>query len=159
MTITWSAAPSFVYLEAVDISRSAGYDTSATCGSGSTPCAINASSTALSGSIPGAVITPSTTKGVILSNANEDFQSVGTVNVGSFVVDEMFCPGTTGGCQGGGTGTFQGYQGSGMEQDSGALVDYYASTSAVTITWTYVQSETGSQIGAYFSSTVAVKSQ
>jgi hypothetical protein len=159
MTITWSAAPSFVYLEAVDISRSAGYDTSATCGAGSTPCAINASSTALSGSIPGAVITPSTTKGVILSNANEDFQSVGTVNVGSFVVDEMFCPGTTGGCQGGGTGTFQGYQGSGMEQDSGALVDYYASTSAVTITWTYVQSETGSQIGAYFSSTVAVKSQ
>jgi hypothetical protein len=158
-TITWSAAPSYVFITMYDVSGSAGYDSSATCGSGSTPCATNSTSSAYSGVIAGATITPSTSSGLILSEGNQDFQSISAVSPGTFLADLVVCPGSSGGCVGGSVGTYIGYQGSGMEQDSGAMDYYYSSSGAVSINWTFVETETTGPIEAYFSSTVAIKSQ
>jgi len=157
LTISFTSNPSYLIVTVVDISGATGYDSSATCGAGSTPCPINTSSASTT-TVGGATITPSTSNGVILSYQNQDFDTIAAVSPNYFVADNETCPGISGGCGGNAVGTYShyNYQGNGFEQDGALLVNYYSSTSAVSITWTIANTQ-NTGIGPYFSSTVAVK--
>ncbi|HEX4501067.1 MAG TPA: hypothetical protein VH187_07900 [Scandinavium sp.] len=156
-TINFTANPSFLTVQMFDLSNSSGYDSSATCGAGSTPCAINLNTGTQTATVAGAVITPSTSgPGVILSYANQDFNTLTNVSPGNWSSDVPFCPNSSTGCTGSGISTSAFYVGSGFEQDGGTLVDYYSSNSAVSITWTIANTQ-NQGIGPHFSSAVAVK--
>lgn len=156
-TINFAAAPSFMTVVAVDISNATGYDSSATCAAGSTPCPINVSSGGDANStttISGAKITPSTAAGVVLSYQNQDFDSMCAVSPGNFVADLEGGP--SGGACASGSASIYNYEGSGFEQDMGLLVKYYSSTAQISITWSIANTQSRA-IGPEFSSTVAVK--
>lgn len=159
-TITWSATPAYQYVDFYDVANSNGYDSGAACSGASTGtgyCVVNSTSTSTT-TIAGATITPTTSNGLILSFFNQDYGSIEGVSVGNFLPIIETCPGVSGGCGGGGTGTYasQAYQGSGADQDGG-ISDYYNSTTAAqTFTWTYANTQSQG-IGAFFTATVALK--
>lgn len=158
VTVTYGANPSdldplWVFFDVAG--AASGYDSTATCSSGSTPCATN-TSCASSSTATGAHITPSGFPALVLSYFNQDFDTISGINVGQFLTAEEICPnGTNTGCGAAGTGTFYNYQGSGLEQDAGIMADRLASGSAA-LTWS-AQNTQSQNIGACFSSTLAVK--
>lgn len=160
VTVTFSANPStliplFVFF---DIGLSGGYDSSATCGSGSTPCAINASTCTSTTVCAGATITPSTYPSLVLSYANQDFDTVSGVNLGAFLTGVEVCPASTTGCATtGSSGTTYSYVGPGLEQDAG-IAGYNLSSGSAALTWT-MQNTQNQNAGANFSSTIAIKHQ
>lgn len=166
VTITYSANPSGLIpvIEFFDIANSAGYDSSATCGAGSTPCAINNTiATNPPVAFAGATITPSVGSvahpTLILSYQNQDFDTISGVSPGLFVAAVGVCPNSGGaGCGGNGTSTSYNYVGPGFEQDSGVMIDRVTATTAVSITWT-PQNTQSQGLDFSFSSTVAIKSQ
>jgi hypothetical protein len=144
-----------MYIAFVDVGNATGYDSSATCGAGSTPCFINSSSASTT-TVAGNTITPSTAHGVVLGFANQDFDTMSAISVGNFSADLEVCPTGNNSCAGSGTGTGIYYVSSGFEQDGGLFVDYYSSTAAIASTWTIANTQS-TGIGAYFNSVVAVK--
>jgi hypothetical protein len=160
-TISFTANPTYLFVVAVDISNSGGYDTTA----GNVTLGTGNSSTNPPTTISGGSITPSTTSGVILSYVNQDFDTVSAVSTsaagGVWVEDNLSCPNVTDGCGGSGAaGANYAYAGSGFEQDAGFMVDYYGnSTSAVSTTWTWgtLGNTQNQAVGPYFYSTVVVK--
>jgi hypothetical protein len=165
ITLAFTANPTFLTIVAVDIANATGYDSSATCGSGSTPCAINNANSTATTTFANAQITPSTTAGVVLAYQNQDFQTIASSSSGNWVHGIESAPNAVPagqGCTGNGTGTFGSYcyAGSGFEQDDGVNIIYYSSTSAINFNWNIAQTQGSSnsgEIGPAFSSTVAVK--
>lgn len=157
VTLTYGANPSGLiplWDFFVVVGAASGYDSSATCGAGSTPCAINTTCNSTT-TVGGATITPSGYPALVLSYNNQDFDTISAVNVGQFLAAVEDCPGTGAGCGGAGTGTDLAYAGPGFEQDAGIMADNLASGSAA-ISWTVANTQS-QNAGPCFSSTVAVK--
>lgn len=160
VTVTFAAtpvigdvAPLFLF---VDVSKSGGYDSAATCGGGSPPCNVSGDSDSTTIQA-GSTITPSHPNGLVLSLFNQDYDSISGASSGQFVTELEDCPGVGGGgCGGSGTGTTLAYQGNGLEQDCGTSVVYNANTSAITFTWTIANTQSRG-IGPYYSSTISIK--
>lgn len=157
ITVTFSTNPSTLIPLWVffDTKATAGYDSSATCGAGSTPCAINTTCSSTT-SCGGATITPSGYPALVLSYQNQDYDTISAVSTGRFLAATEVCPASTTGCAGtGSTGTTYAYAGSGLEQDCGISVVNLAGGSAA-LTWT-VQNTQNQNVGASFSSTISIK--
>jgi hypothetical protein len=158
VTVTFSSNPSaliplFVFFDVYG--AASGYDSSATCGSGSTPCPVNTTCSSTT-TCAGSTITPSGYPALVLSYQNQNDNSVYAVNVGRFLTATEWCPTATNACNGAGaSGVTQSNVGPGLEQDAGIMVDNLASGSAA-ITWT-LENTNNSNVGASFSSTLAVK--
>jgi hypothetical protein len=162
ITLAFTSTPTFLGINAIDVANATGYDSAATCTGGPGTCLINNANSTATTTFAAAAITPSTATGVLLSYQNEDFQSMVGGSPGNTVNAIESCPNQTGGCSGNGIGTYAAYAyaGSGLEQDSGAVVDYYSSSSAITITYTIAQTQGSSnsgELGPAFNYTVAVK--
>lgn len=161
LTITFAANPAVsngaTFLQFFDVLSSSGYDSSAICGSGSTPCNTDSSnSTNPPTTVTCNSITPSTSNGLILSNFNVDFGTTSAVNQGYFEAPVEKCTGQTTGCGGAGLSTSYAYMGNGFVQDDGIGAYYNPNPSTWTPTFT-MQNTQNQAVGPYYCTTIAIK--
>lgn len=131
-----------------DISNSGGYDSSAACGSGSTPCNLVGSSAITAGVLTGSVITPSESGGVLLGVIQEEDNTVVSSTPGNNLIGCISESGTPACSNAVATNAA-------WEQDAGANSYTTSSTASKTFTWTYADTN-ASPVNAYWTSVVSL---
>ncbi len=125
ISLTYAATPNYPIVSIYDIigANAAPYDTCA----GAT-----GSSALISGVVAGPTITPATPNELIIGMMQEDSETVEGVSPGDYV-----------------GAYYNGYQYTSLDQDGGYMLYADPSTSAVTVNWTYANTENNTPIGSW----------